>query len=183
MTGCSIWDVFGLHAGLLLEPLHRQVPGRSGSPAAVAVLVRIRFHELDEPGQVMHRQIRAHQQQHPSHSCLRDRHEATSCFLRNGLDDGRCHHHAGCRCVENRVAVWRRLEDRVSPDHPAAPWPVLHDHSLLQRLGKALCHGPRQRVGSRSGRGRHDHLDRARGPGFLRLHRLWRAQGDACRRA
>ena len=62
----------------------------------------------------------------------------------------------GVRHHQQRVAVGRRLRDRVGPDDRSGARPVLHHEGLLELLGEMLRDHARIHVGRAAGAERHD---------------------------
>jgi hypothetical protein len=67
----------------------------------------------------------------------------------------------GVQAHQQRVAVRRRLRDRIGADHARAAGAILHHHGRAGCLGDLRRDGARQDVGHAARRERHDDPDRA----------------------
>jgi hypothetical protein len=61
---------------------------------------------------------------------------------------------------QQRVAVGRRLGDRIGADHAAGGRAIVDDHRLPERALEIGAHEPRHHVVEAAGRERHDQPDR-----------------------
>jgi len=117
--------------------LWRAWPGRS-----IRELAGFLLGELDEVGHRFHRQVRIDQHQERRIRRQHDRREILRRIVGQALVERDVDRECRAGAEHDRVAVGRRLGDRVRPDHRAGAGPVL-DHD---RLAETLRQPRRQRA-------------------------------------
>ena len=126
-------------------------------------LPRLRARQRDEVLQRLGFDLRMHDEQHRHIGDVGDGNERGLGVERHlGVEELIGCEDAGRR-HQQRVAVGRRLRDRVGADIAAGARAVFHDDRLAERLRHLVADRARQHVGEPAGRERRDHADRTVG--------------------
>ena len=141
---------------MLLEQLAVEMMRRADAARPVAELARIRLRIRDQLGHAVDRQRRIHQQDERQVRDHRDRREVLHRVVAELLVERRIDAHRRARRHQQRVAIGRRLDDRVDADLLARAGTVLDHEGLAELLFEHLRAHPRQDVGGARRRERHD---------------------------
>src|SRR6267378_6492048 len=127
----------------------------------VIQLAGIAARELDQLGERLRGRARPGDEHVRYHADERDRREVAA-RIEGEVLHHRLHDRHLRRRREERIPVGRRLRDRLAAGDDASGGPVLDDHRLAQRFGKARAEHARGDVGDAAGCTRDDVADRTR---------------------
>ncbi|MGY3224149.1 hypothetical protein ACVIM5_004756 [Bradyrhizobium sp. USDA 4512] len=145
--------------GRQLEQFAGEMRQAAGAGGGEVQLARLRPGERDQFVHVPRRHVGGDHQHLRHGRDQRHRREILQRVVGNPLHAGADRQRAGAR-DRHRVAVGRRLRDRVGAEHAALAGAVVDDHGLPCELRDLLPDHPRDDVVRPAGRERHDQPER-----------------------
>jgi len=161
LAGSLVWNVHQIGSAHRFEQLGRHVVGRAGAGGGVVELSGLGLGISDEFLEVLRRHRRMDHHHQVGIVDPRHRHEVAH-QLKRLVGNERFVGRMGVRHCQQRVAVGRRLGDRIGADDRAGAGPVLHHEGLLERVREMLGENAGVNVGGPAGAERHDDPDRTR---------------------
>ena len=166
--GAAVGDVRALAADLALDHLARDVRQGADAGRAVVHLAALGPHHLDEVGDRPRVALGGDHEHHRGHHHHGDRREIPGRIERQRRVERRVDRQRAGVGREQRVAVGRRLRDRLGRDVAAGARLALDDERLAERLGKLLGDEARRGVARPARREADQHAHRLRRPGLGR---------------